>query len=136
MSALRLVALLLAALTACGGDDGDGDGASGTGGGSQVLTDGEADACEQDCDAQAATNCERMPPDWAATCKLFCESLRSSTPEQCQAALRAQSQCALERVTYSCQDGLNAVMPQGACAGEYAQCAQCRGSLCVVGLGQ
>lgn len=122
------------ALSACGGSDDEG--ASGAGGGSQVLTDGEADACEQDCDAQAAVNCERMPSDWAATCKLFCASLRSGTPEQCQAALRAQSQCALDRVTYGCRDGLIAVSPQGACAGEAAQCASCRGSLCIVGLGQ
>jgi hypothetical protein len=131
MSAARVLVFVFAVLAACGGDDSEGG--SGTGGRSQVLTDGEADACEQDCDAQAATNCERMPPDWAATCKLFCEALRSSTPEQCQAALRAQSQCALERVTYSCQDGLNAVTPQGACAREGAQCAACRGTLCIAG---
>lgn len=134
MSATRALVLAFTLLAACGGNDDDG--ASGSGGsGSQVLTDGEADACEQDCDAQAATNCERMPPDWAATCKLFCESLRNSTPEQCQAALRAQSQCALERVTYSCQDGLNTVTPQGACAYEAVQCAECRGTLCLAGFG-
>jgi hypothetical protein len=133
MSAARVFAVAFVALTACGGDDDEGG--SGSGGGSQVLTDGEADACEQDCDAQAAPNCERMPPDWAATCKLFCASLRSDTPEQCQAALRAQSQCALERVTYGCQDGLISITPQGACAREAAQCASCVGTLCIVGLG-
>ena len=100
-----------------------------------ILTDGDADACEQDCDNQAAAGCERMPPDWAASCKLLlCAGLRSSTPAQCQAALRAQSQCAVDRVMYSCSNGIVAVMPQGICAAEARVCASCRGSLCIPGL--
>ena len=101
--------------------------------GGKTLTDGDADACEQDCEAQAAPNCERMPPDYLTSCKLFCGSIRESTPENCQAALRAQYQCAVDRAEYICVDGLATVMPQGVCANEGAACASCRGSLCIVG---
>jgi hypothetical protein len=103
------------------------------GGGSGTLTDGAPDACERDCDAQAAPACARMPPDYAASCKTLCAGLRSQTPDRCQAALRAQFQCALDRVTYTCQDGLTRAAPQGACSAEGAACAACRGSLCVAG---
>jgi len=101
---------------------------------STMLTDGDPDACEQDCDSQVAAGCERMPPDYAMACKLLCAGLRSSTPEQCQAALRAQSQCAVDRVMYSCRDGIVAAMPQGICGREALVCASCRGSLCIPGL--
>lgn len=117
----------LPALGCSSGDEGSPRNESG------VLTDGDADACERDCDAQAAADCAKMPENYVSSCKSFCEALRQSTPDACQPLLRAQSQCALNRITYTCENDIARGAPQGACANEGANCAGCRGSLCMIG---
>ena len=109
--------------SACGGD-GDEDDSE------RPLEDGDPDACERDCDRQVAAGCANTPPNYGEGCRAICQYARTTTPAECQAKLRAQYQCALEFITYSCEGANLAVHPQGGCAPEASACANCTGTIC------
>lgn len=109
--------------------------AAGTAVTGQIYTDGDEDACEQNCERQGEPNCERMPENYVESCKMLCVGMRNQIPEQCQDELRAQYQCMLERSEYQCVNGLaQSPSSTGACAYEAASCATCAGEICIPGL--
>jgi hypothetical protein len=86
-----------------------------------------AELCQQKCDLQVAANCPKMPPDYASSCALLCQAKYDKSPS-CVAASHALDACAIQRVSYRCDEGVISAMPVGACASEGAACAACTGS--------
>ena len=127
MGALARRAIVLVAvptwMAGCSGDDDESES-------DRPLKDGDPDACERDCDQQVAAGCASTPAEYGALCKTLCESGRTNTPAECQAKLRAIYQCALEFITYSCENDSLTVSPTGGCAPEAAACAECAGTVC------
>jgi hypothetical protein len=122
MNSLRPYALLISlVLASCAsGDDDDGDEASS----SVSATATPAELCAQRCQLQVDAGCERMPPDYLASCTTICVSKYSMYPT-CEDAMRALDVCSIERIHYGCAEGVIDVQPKGGCAGPAAACFGC-----------
>ena len=104
-----LFLVLAVSLAACSGDSGQ-------------------DPCLVDCENQHAA-CGGSADAGGISCTELCSLVKSNNPAQCHDKIDAVFRCAIEKVTYSCPNGVFTVTPQGACAAEYTACAQCTGKL-------
>jgi len=85
-----------------------------------------AELCQQKCALQVAANCPRMPPDYATSCALICQAKYDKFPS-CATQSHALDACAIQRVSYGCEEGVLSIKPVGACASEGLSCISCTG---------
>jgi hypothetical protein len=87
-----------------------------------------AELCQRKCDLEVAADCANVPDDYGPNCALLCQAKYQKFPN-CSAAASALDACAIQRVTYSCENGALHITPEGACAAAGNACISCTGSL-------